>query len=80
MSAHSKEFRTKKWLIDLTLYSQWDAILRPGDGWNWIDLTILLLSFEFSPYKSSREFNIGILGFTLCVTFWLRTEWDKGER
>lgn len=53
------------WHFDF--YNQWPAVLAPG-RFNWIDFTIIDLSFEVSPYKRSREFTVGLLGFSVTIT------------
>lgn len=63
-----------RWSVDW--YNQWPAILSPRTN-NWIDwrLVFFALQGEESPYKCSRELEIGLLGFTLIITYcWYERE------
>lgn len=65
-----------RWRIEW--YNQWTAILNPRTH-NWIDWRLVLFAIqgEESPYKASRELEIGLLGFSIIITYcWYERETD----
>lgn len=66
------EFKTKG--VSLTFYNQWEVLKRGSGSWNWVDITLIELSFEYSPYKYSSEINFGLLGFNWTLTLWKKPE------
>lgn len=59
------------WFVNF--YNQWPAVLRPSSH-NWHDwaLTVFKVAGENSPYKSSWEVELGLLGFNLTITYVFR--------
>ena len=60
----STEIKRQRFGVDF--YSQWKDIT---GGLNWYDLTLIVIEGEYSPYKSSAEFTIGLLGFMATLTY-----------
>lgn len=60
--------KTRGWFFDF--YNQWPAIFSPQTH-NWHDwcLTLFKVMGENSPYKRSWEVEVGLLGFTVIVTY-----------
>lgn len=56
----------RRWYVDLR--NCWQPFFDEPSTYNWIDVTLLNLAFELSPYKRSREVSFGLLGFVLTVT------------
>jgi hypothetical protein len=47
-------------------YNQWSGIFGRN---NWYDFTLIYFGVEHSPYKGSSEVSLGLLGFTLTMTY-----------
>ena len=62
----------KHWFFDF--YQQWSGIFRPG---NWVDFTLIDIQGEWSPYKGSCEFSVGLLGFYFRVTYVFNSAADR---
>ena len=57
---------TRRWYVEA--WCDWKPLWDEPRKYNWIDVTLIHLSFELSPYKRSREVSMGLLGFRLTVT------------
>lgn len=66
----------KKWGISFSTGSDWFPFTRLGreSGWNWIDITLIRLGFECSPYKNSNEIFFALLGFHFYLTLYQNIE------
>jgi len=60
----STEIKRQRFSVDY--YSQWKDLV---GGVNWYDFTLIVIEGEYSPYKSSAEFTIGLLGFVATLTY-----------
>lgn len=74
---HGSGDKQTGWFVDF--YNQWPAILRPRQH-NWQDFNLTLFSVvgENSPYKRSWEVSLGLLGFTVTLTYVYRESSDNG--
>ena len=60
----SKAVTRQRWQFDF--YNQWPDLFRKM---NWYDFTIIKIEGEYAGYSDSIETRLGLLGFTLMITY-----------
>lgn len=53
--------------FNVDLYNQWPGLFDSES--NWYDFTLIQIEGEYSPYKSSAEIVLGLLGFKIIFTY-----------
>lgn len=60
----SKAVTRQRWQFDF--HNQWIDLF---GKMNWYDFTVINLSGEYADYSDSVEVQVGLLGFTLLITY-----------
>lgn len=61
-----KDIEIKRQRFSIDVYNQWAGLFNKG---NWNDFTVIVIEGEYSPYKSSFEMVLGLLGIVFTFTY-----------
>ena len=62
----NKSVELKRERFGCEIYNQWKDLF--GDC-NWTDFTVIHLGGEYAPYMGSVELSLGLMGFTVTLTY-----------
>ena len=63
----------------LSIWSQLSAIVKLGNGFNWVDLYIIHAHIEYEKHGPSYEVEVALLGFGITLRVFAKHETDQSR-
>ena len=60
-------------------WHEWQPFYERDVHWNWIDIQLIVIRFEWADYVPRVELQFGLLGFHLELEYWRRERNEPGQ-